>query len=181
MVVYVLRWGHRKDRDKRVTTHVGLVARAFGADGIILSGERDESVLKTWRDVTKRWGGPFHVEYREDWRKLLREWKERGGIIVHLTMYGIPVDDAVEQIKKGGHKDILAFVGAEKVPREVYDLADYNVAVGNQPHSEIAALAIFLDRLHGGEELYRKFKGARLEIVPNPRGKSVVKKDFAPK
>lgn len=178
MVVYVLRWGHRKERDKRVTTHVGLVARAFGADGIILSGERDESVLKTWSDVTERWGGPFHVEYKQDWRKFLKEWKKKGGIIVHLTMYGIPVDEAVGRIKNSGKDDILVFVGAEKVPREVYDVADYNVAVGNQPHSEIAALAIFLDRLYGGRELYRKFDGAKLEITPSPRGKSVVKKDF---
>ena len=176
--MYVLRWGHRKERDKRVTTHVGLVARAFDADGIILSGERDEKVLKTWRDVTERWGGPFSVEYRSDWHRVLKEWKERGGIVVHLTMYGMPVDGAVEKIKANGAKDILVFIGAEKVPRDVYDIADYNVAVGNQPHSEIAALAIFLDRLFGGRELYRKFRGARMEIQPNPRGKSVVKKDF---
>jgi len=35
------------------------------------------------------------------------------------------------------------FVRAEKVPAEMYDLADWNVAVDNQPHSEVAALASF--------------------------------------
>ncbi|MEM4232772.1 MAG: tRNA (cytidine(56)-2'-O)-methyltransferase, partial [Thermoplasmata archaeon] len=62
---------------------------------------------------------------------------------------------------------------AEKVPREVYDLADMNVSVGNQPHSEVAALAIFLDRYSGGKVLERDFGGA-LTVVPNPRGKTVV-------
>ncbi len=175
----MLRLGHRKERDKRVTTHVGLVARAFGVDGIILAGEYDENVLKTWQDVTERWGGPFSVKYTESWRRTMREWKERGGIVVHLTMYGIPVDDAAgkirEEVRSG--KDVLVVVGAEKVPREVYELADYNVAVGNQPHSEIAALAIFLDRLFCGKELKKEFHGW-LRIVPNPRGKTVIKKDF---
>ena len=175
-MIYVLRLGHRKDRDKRVTTHVGLVARAFGADGIILAGEYDEKVLKTWRDVTERWGGPFEVKYAESWRKILREWKERRGTIVHLTMYGVPVDDAVRVMKAKEVKNILVVVGAEKVPREVYELADYNVAVGNQPHSEIAALAIFLDRWFEGKELEKEFKDWSVRIEPNPRGKTVIKK-----
>ncbi|MGI0148094.1 MAG: tRNA (cytidine(56)-2'-O)-methyltransferase, partial [Thermoplasmata archaeon] len=34
--VTVLRLGHRPSRDKRVTTHVALVARAFGAAGILV-------------------------------------------------------------------------------------------------------------------------------------------------
>jgi len=180
--IYVLRLGHRKERDKRVTTHVGLVARAFGADGIILSGEKDEKVLQTWRDVTDRWGGPFHVEYRADWRRVLKEWKETGGKIIHLTMYGLHVDDVAGELSKlKENTDMLIVVGAEKVPREVYEIADYNVAVGNQPHSEIAALAITLDRIFGGAELRKTFSGGALSIIPNPRGKSVVKKDFGTK
>lgn len=175
-MIYVLRLGHRKDRDKRVTTHVGLVARAFGADGIILAGEYDEKVIKTLRDVTERWGGPFDAKYTESWRKTLREWKERGGTIVHLTMYGVPVDDAVREMRAKNVGDILVVVGAEKVPREVYELADYNVAVGNQPHSEIAALAIFLDRWFEGKELEKEFKDWSVRIEPNPRGKTVIKK-----
>jgi tRNA (cytidine56-2'-O)-methyltransferase len=69
--------------------------------------------------------------------------------------------------------DLLLVVGAEKVPRDAYDLADWNVSVGNQPHSEIAALAVFLDRLTGGGNLYAE-TGGRITIVPNPRGKTVV-------
>ena len=47
MPVLVLRLGHRKERDKRVTTHVCLTARALGADGVILSGERDDKIIAT--------------------------------------------------------------------------------------------------------------------------------------
>ena len=84
-------------------------------------------------------------------------------------MYGLPIDDVLERIPRD---DLLIVVGAEKVPREVYDLADFNVAVGNQPHSEVAALAVFLDRLLGGRSL-RGEATARIRIRPNPRGKSV--------
>jgi tRNA (cytidine56-2'-O)-methyltransferase len=67
-------------------------------------------------------------------------------------------------------------VGAEKVPRDVFDLVDANVAIGNQPHSEVAALAIFLDRLLGGKALRQEFEG-RLQIRGSPRGKHVIEAD----
>jgi tRNA (cytidine56-2'-O)-methyltransferase len=67
-------------------------------------------------------------------------------------------------------------VGAEKVPAEIYELADWNVAVGNQPHSEVAALAVFLDRLFQGRELDGEFEDG-LKIVPSPRGKQVLYPD----
>ncbi|MEM0258129.1 MAG: tRNA (cytidine(56)-2'-O)-methyltransferase, partial [Thermofilum sp.] len=80
----------------------------------------------------------------------------------------------LEEIRNSG-RDVLVVVGGKKVPREVYELADFNVAIGNQPHSEVAALAIFLDRLFEGRELVREFKGAKLKIIPSARGKRVVK------
>ncbi len=68
---------------------------------------------------------------------------------------------------------VLVVVGAEKVPYEVFEAADWNVAVSNQPHSEVAALALFLDYLQEGRELRAKFEGAELEVVPKRRGKAV--------
>jgi len=175
-MIVVLRLGHRKGRDKRVTTHVGLVARAFGADGIILSGEKDEGVINSLKKVSENWGTKdgegFFVEYRRNWRKVIKEFK---GKKVHLTMYGIPVDKKISEIKrvtKG--KNLLVIVGAEKVPREVYDESDYNISVTTQPHSEIAALAIFLDRYYGGKELSFEFKGGKLKINPTEKGKEVL-------
>lgn len=96
---------------------------------------------------------------------------------VHLTMYGEPIKERIEEIKK--ERDILVIVGAEKVPREVFDLADYNIAIGNQPHSEVAALAIFLDRYTEGGWQNKKFEG-EMEIVPMKKGKRVVRRKKLP-
>ena len=70
----------------------------------------------------------------------------------------------------------MVVVGAEKVPGDVYQLVDYNVAVGNQPHSEIAALALFLDWLQQGREFEKTFSDGEIQIQPTEHGKSVVKK-----
>ncbi len=172
----MLRMGHRPERDKRISTHVALIARAFGADGIIFSDVIDERLYRKVMDVVKRWGGPFFIEMGKPWRQIIREWKEKGGIVVHLTMYGENIEgsDVLDKIKKE-NKDILVIVGAEKVPREVYELADYNVAIGNQPHSECAALAVFLDRFFEGKELLKEFSNPEIKIIPSKRGKKVVR------
>jgi tRNA (cytidine56-2'-O)-methyltransferase len=68
-------------------------------------------------------------------------------------------------------------VGAEKVPFEVYERADFNVGVTNQPHSEIAGLAVFLDRLFEGRELDRGWKDADKRVIPQEAGKRVVDPD----
>lgn len=170
MRVHVLRIGHRLVRDDRVTTHAALVSRAFGAEKIYMTGI-DQSVAKTVSDIGKRWGGNFEVEIIEDWKAVARKWKKDGGTIVHLTMYGIQVDAAIRKLRR--KKNVLVIIGSEKVPREAYNLADYNISVGSQPHSEIAALAIFLDRIFHGKQLEREFAGGSLEIVPSERGKIV--------
>ena len=43
MNVNVLRLDHRIGRDTRITTHVCLTSRAFGASKIYLSGEEDHN------------------------------------------------------------------------------------------------------------------------------------------
>jgi len=175
-MITVLRLGHRPERDKRITTHVALTARAFGANKIIIAAEEDEHVRESVEDVVRRWGGPFEIAFDPSWKRIMREWKEKGGVIAHLTMYGIHIDDAVPKIKEelNSGRDIMVVVGAEKVPKEVYEMADYNVAVGNQPHSEVAALAVFLDRLLDGEGLRKNFENAKLKIIPQEKGKKVV-------
>jgi tRNA (cytidine56-2'-O)-methyltransferase len=168
--VVVLRMGHRIDRDKRVTTHVGLVARAFGADGIIIANTRDTAVEESIRKVVRNWGGDFFVESGKPWREIVAEWRRGGGCIVHLTMYGLPVDDVVPRLRD---RDLLIIVGAEKMPGEVFEIADFNIAIGNQPHSEIAALAVFLDRLFDGSELKREFKNGKIRVIPSEKGKKI--------
>lgn len=171
--VVVLRLGHRAVRDKRISTHVGLVARALGASGIIYSGEEDRDVIDSLLKVVERWGGDgFEVSYTSRWRDAIRGWRARGGCAVHLTMYGLPIDSVIGFIR--GCKEILVIVGSEKVPRDIYQMADYNVSVGSQPHSEVAALAILLDKLFEGRELRIGFTDAKISIVPTPRGKKVI-------
>ena len=164
--VTVLRIGHRPARDKRVTTHIALTARAFGAEKVLVD-TRDTSLERTVRDVVRRFGGPFEIETGVTWRRILAEF---GGPKVHLTMYGRPLDEVLREFPRQG--PLLVVVGAEKVPAALYRLADWNVAVGSQPHSEVAALAVFLDRLFAGEGLRRPFRG-RLRIRPSARGKDV--------
>ena len=166
----MLRLGHRIDRDKRVSMHVFLTARALSASGVIYSGEKDGDLEKRIQAVVSRWGGPFEVTYEEDWRRLVENWKEKG-VVCHLTMYGIDVDDCLDKIPK--NKRLLVVVGSQKVPGEVFQLADFNVAIGSQPHSEVAALAIFLDRLFEGKGLKKEFKDAKIKVVPQERGKKV--------
>ncbi len=168
MQVYVLRLGHRKERDKRISTHVALTARAFGARGIYFD-VYDEAVFESVRDVVKRWGGDFFIEHVEDWKKFIKNFK---GVKVHLTMYGIPLIEKINELK---NRRILAIVGAEKVPYEVYELSDYNISIGNQPHSEVSALAVFLDRLLEGKVFTLNFDG-ELKILPAEKGKKVIKK-----
>lgn len=167
--ISVLRLGHRSSRDERMTTHVCLVARAFGAHEVIISGEPASNVLASVPKLVKKWGnnfpfagnvpispeeksgGSFSVRYERNWKKIAKEAKANGFCIVHLTMKGEPLMERIGHIRM--KRDILVVVGSEKVPPEVYGLADYNISITKQPHSEVAALALFLDRFHGGRAL----------------------------
>ena len=171
MEIVVLRLGHRPERDKRITTHVGLVGRALGAKGMLLASN-DKGIERSIREVTRNWGGDFFVKTGVDWREEVKNWKKKGGKVCHLTMYGENILDVIGELRESAEK-IMVVVGAEKVPYEVFEAADWNIAVGSQPHSEIAALALFLDYLQQGKELKAKFAGAKLEIVPQRRGKEM--------
>ncbi len=177
--VVVLRWGHRLQRDARLTTHVVLTARALGASGLILSDIKDKGIKETVEKVTKNWGGPFFFEMEVSWKKAVKEWKEKGGIVVHLTAYGenIQTSDILQRIK-ASEKDILVVIGSQKVPKEFFSrsVSDFNVAIGNQPHSECASLAIFLDRLFEGKELTKSFENAKMRIISQKRGKKLARK-----
>lgn len=170
--IEVLRLGHRPQRDKRITTHVCLTARALGAAAVTIA-EGDEDVARSVRAVAARFGGSFEVRTGGGWRAPLRAWQAAGGQVVHLTMYGRPLGAALPDVLARG-KPVLVVVGAEKVPGDLYRLADENVAVGNQPHSEVAALALCLDRLRGGAWEHDAFLGGELTIRPSARGKDVV-------
>ncbi|MDH5461610.1 MAG: tRNA (cytidine(56)-2'-O)-methyltransferase [Candidatus Bathyarchaeota archaeon] len=178
--VFVLRWGHRY-RDQRLTTHIALTARALGASGLILTDVEDGKIRQTIEEVIRQWGGIFSFQMGMPWKQVVTKWKRHGGIVVHLTAYGenIQTSDVIDRIETT-RKDILVIVGSQKVPKEFFSkkVSDFNVAVGNQPHSECSSLAVFLDRFFRGQELLKEFAGAKVRIVPQVRGKRMINYDF---
>jgi len=171
----VLRLSHRIIRDARATSHLFLAARALGADGVIYTGQRDRTIEATIHEVTKAWGGHFDVTYQPKAAGVLKEWKTGGGDLIHLSMYGLPLQNVVDAIRTSP-ADKLIVVGGAKVPRLVYDEADWNVAVTSQPHSEISAVSLFLHELFRGQELSKPFEDAELTIMPQVRGKKILRR-----
>ena len=164
-------------RDARLTTHVALTARALGASGFLLSDTKDETIRATVEKVTNSWGGDFFFKIGTSWKKSVKDWKTNGGVVVHLTAYGenMQKSNVLRRISKL-RKDVLLIVGSQKVPKEFFskEISDFNVAIGNQPHSECAALAVFLDRFFEGKELTKRFRNAQIKIIPQERGKKTI-------
>jgi len=168
----VLRIGHRIPRDERITTHVCLTARALGADGVYISDVHDRELIATVKRVSETFGGNFEVDAGRPWRSTLMDWKRNGGKVIHLTAYGMPLPKVINAIRSAD-EDKLVVVGAEKVPGDLYGLADWNVAVTNQPISEVSALGIFLDWLFKHKRLEHKFPEYEIRIIPSEHGKNV--------
>ena len=164
----VLRIGHRPERDKRITTHVALTARAFGASGISIH-KPDRRILDTVADVGVKFGGDFKIETTDNPKKFVKNWN---GKVVHLTMFGIPIDKEIDLIKES-KEPLLFVVGAEKVPPWVFEYSDYNISVGNQPHSEVAALAIALSKVN--DKAYNhNFENGQLKVIPSSERRNMV-------
>ncbi len=176
MNIHVLRLGHRIGRDPRITSHLALVARALGADAFHLAGDPDDGVARTLDSVNRRFGGAMTVDHVGNGLAWLRAFVNRGGTGIHLTMYGLPYRSALGDVDVDG--PVVFVVGGAKVPAEVFELCAHNIAVGNQPHSEVAALALCLDRWNGHVDVTRdRFEGGELQILPSDGGKVVVDVD----
>ena len=171
-MIEILQIGQRLVRDERVITHIVLVARAFNAAKIYMH-ENNEHMKNTVRKINSTWGGDFEINFINNWKKLIKI-KKKSYKIIHLTMYGENINSVCSKIN--AENNMLIVVGASKVPRELYNIADYNIAIGNQPHSEISALAVFLDRIQHGKQFLKKFSNAKIEIIPDVRGKNVLSK-----
>jgi len=173
MQIEVLRLSHRIQRDPRLSTHVSLTARAFLASKIYYSGNKDSSLENSVNKVTEQFGGNFTIEHIPFPEKLIKEKKKSGFLIVHLTCYGLTLPSTISKLKKS--IKILVVVGGEKVPPEIFNLADYNISITSQPISEVSALAILLHELNSGKELESSFKNAKTQILPSNRGKLIKK------
>ena len=173
--IEVLRLGHRLGRDPRITTHLALVSRAMGASNFVLAGDEDEKLFSNIDSVNERFGHGLSCRYEKSPMRMLREIansdEESKPIIIHLTMYGEPFKEVIPNIPKD--KPVVVVVGGAKVPGELFKVSDFNIAVGNQPHSEVAALALFLDSWTDGEGFNREFSEPQLVISPSKSGKDV--------
>ena len=166
----VLRLGYRRGRDPRITTHLALVARAMGADGFLLAGDEDKEMFENLNSVNERFGGNLEAKHVSGMGHL-KNHVAKGGVAVHLTMYGEPFRKAIPKIRRD--RPLVIVVGGAKVPGDVYKICQHNVAVGNQPHSEVAALALFMDAWFGESASERNFDDARLIIEGTNDGKLV--------
>ncbi len=178
-LVTIFRIGHRIYRDKRITTHLALVSRALGASGIIIAGERDEKIIKSVSKVVTEWGGDFTIEFIpfENWRSFFEEWVGEQNLIIHLTMYGenlpkFQQNNDFNKLRSSPEllKRLLVVVGGEKVPSKVYQYANWNIAISNQPHSEVGSLGIFLNHLISNS-LEICFSNPSRQILPSIKGK----------
>ena len=83
MVIEVLRIGQRLVRDDRVTTHVALVARAFGATRIYMN-EINPEIKDTLEKINNTWGGDFDIEFIDNWKNVIKKRKSESAKIVQI-------------------------------------------------------------------------------------------------
>ena len=153
--------------------HIFLAARAFGAEQAVYSGQKDPNMEAKFDEIVAKWGGNFTVGHILDENKQLQRWKKAGRELVHLTMYGLPVQEVIEEIQHSPREKVI-IIGGAKVQNSVYRIADWNVAITSQPHSEISALSVFLHLLFEGTELEKTYDNARFRIIPQAQGKKVI-------
>ena len=159
-----------------MTSHLGLTARALGANGMVIFGDHDPSIVETLSGVSERFGGEFTSRFEKNPMGYLKKFRMGGpdrlpGTVVHLTMYGESHSETLPRIRRD--RPVAFVVGGAKVPGELFGIADYNISVGNQPHSEVAALALFLDGWYGTGSAERVLDGGELIINPSNTGKDV--------
>ncbi len=177
LTINLLRLGHRIHRDHRTTTHCALVARAFGASKMYYCGQEDDSLQNTITKVNESWGGDFEVTYLDSWKSFINKRKKENHFIILCTMYGKNIPDIeTNLVNISQTQDIIIIIGSEKIPPELISLSDVNVAISNQPHSEVAALAILLDRLFKGKQLNLDFSNSKINIIPQEKGKKSIYK-----
>ena len=176
MKIKLLRLGHRIHRDHRTTTHCALVARAFGSSEMYYCGNEDDSLQSSIEKVNESWGGDFSISFVKSWKSFINKCKRENNFVILCTMYGKNIPDIESEHRSVlDNQDIVIIIGSEKIPPELINLSDINVAISNQPHSEVAAIAILLDRLFQGKQLDLKFTNSKLNIIPQEKGKSIYK------
>jgi len=73
----------------------------------------DEEIKNTINKVNNSWGGlnEFNLKIIDNWKSLITEWKKNEGKVIHLTMYGLQINEVIEEVKSL-EKKILVIIGA---------------------------------------------------------------------
>ena len=87
MVIEVVRIGQRVVRDDRVTTHVALVSRSFGAEKIYMT-EVNPEIKETLDKINKTWGGNFEIEFIEKWKTIVKKSETRVCTVPYVECSG---------------------------------------------------------------------------------------------
>ena len=165
----VLRLGHRPERDQRVTTHVGLTARALGARRFFLAGD-DQGVVSSIGDVVERWGGGFEAENNVKWRRCIADWKAGGrerGPPDHVRA------EPARRDRRGPHPRPGAGRGRGREgpgrglrPRRLQRRGHEPAPLGDR-----GARGLPRSGTSRGARLTASFPGARIRVVPSAHGK----------
>jgi tRNA (cytidine56-2'-O)-methyltransferase len=172
-MIEILKLDHRPFRDKRITTHCALVARAFGANNFYYSGIEDNEFENNIFQINKQWGQiSFKTKYILKPIEFVEKYK---GIKIHLTMYGEQITKKIKEIENLKIKNnILIIIGGPKVEKFFYNNSTYNISVTNQPHSEVAALTLILYFLNPEYLDMISFKDTKIKINPSGDRKKVI-------
>ena len=104
--------------------------------------------------------GVFVINKKKQVIGILMDSDIRKYLLAKTSIKNTKVEDIITE-----GRDILFIVGAEKVPAWVFELSDYNIAIGNQPHSEVAALAIAMNKLCPNS--YNTEFDGKLSVIPS--------------
>ncbi|MDE1832845.1 MAG: tRNA (cytidine(56)-2'-O)-methyltransferase [Candidatus Micrarchaeota archaeon] len=157
--------------DYRVRLNMCLTARAFGAAKIVFIGRRDGRISKYIARLNSKWGGMFKVDFSSNAGNTIRSFSKYKKI--YLTMFGTPLKQVEYMLKT--YKNILLIVTARDWEGQLAKLTDFNVSITNQPHAQVASIAIFLHEFFNGRELAIQFQNAKYKAIPKPKGAQIRK------
>ncbi|MEM3841088.1 MAG: hypothetical protein QXN59_00100 [Candidatus Micrarchaeaceae archaeon] len=143
-----------------------LTARALGASSAVFTISNPQLISRLKRScsvVAKKWGGNFSVQFTSNWKGYLES--RRNYKTVHLTRYGIPVQKRLYTLRS--YKNIIIAISTTKELKSMCTVADFNISITSQPHSSIAAMAIFLNQYFAGRELSLNFSNAKFKVLPS--------------
>jgi tRNA (cytidine56-2'-O)-methyltransferase len=144
---------------------IALTARAFGASEVVYTSDKDQKLIRQIKNIVNKWGGVFSINFVKNWKKYIEEKKNYKTI--YLTMYGKSLNSTNSFVRD--YKNLLIIVSSIDINKSIFQIADFNISITNQPHCEASSIAVFLHHFYEGRELAIHFENAKYKIVPSER------------